>query len=337
MKRILCAVLSVLLIVTLFSACGSKNGNTETESAVAGNDTEKTDDGAMKIITTIFPIYDWTRKILGDKAETADLHMLLDSGADLHNFQPTMDDMMQISTCDVFIYVGGESDKWVDDVLATTKNEKLIAVNLMDALGDSLKEEELKEGMEAEEEEEEEEGPAYDEHIWLSLQNAAALCDVIAAKLGEADAENASLYKANAEAYLEKINALDADYQAAIEVAQTKTLLFADRFPFRYLTADYNLDYYAAFMGCSAETEVSFDTVKFLAGKLDELGLKYVCTLTGGDGRIAETVIGATEAKDQTVLQFDSMQNVTADDVANGADYLAIMQSNLDVLKTALS
>ena len=335
MKRIVCIMISLLTVLCLLASCGGQKTGNETADNTAAETADKSGDG-LKIVTTIFPIYDWIRNILGDKAAEADLRMLLDSGADLHNFQPTMDDMMQISTCDVFVYVGGESDKWVDDVLATTKNENLIAVDLMDVLGDRLKEEEMKEGMEAEAEEEAEDGPAYDEHIWLSLKNAATACDAIAGKLGEADAINAETYKANAEAYLEKINALDAAYQAAADGAKTKTLLFADRFPFRYLTDDYGLDYYAAFMGCSAETEVSFDTVKFLAAKLNELGLKYVCTLTGGDGRIAETVIGATDAKDQTVLQLDSMQNVTADDVANGADYLEIMQANLDVLKTAL-
>ena len=336
MKRIICAALAALLILTLFAACGGKDATTGNDQTATADEANAGDGKGLKIVTTIFPVYDWTKNVLGEKAGETDLQMLLDSGADLHNFQPTMDDMMQISTCDVFIYVGGESDAWVDDVLATTKNENLIAVDLMDALAGRLKEEELKEGMEAEaEEEEEEDGPAYD--------------DVIAGKLGEADAANAAAYQANAAAYIEKINTLDAAYQAAADGAKEKTLLFADRFPFRYLTADYGLDYYAAFMGCSAETEVSFDTVKFLAGKLDELGLQYVFTLAGGDGKIAETVIGASTAKNQTVLTLDSMQSITADDpdlettaavvrsaVENGADYLNIMQANLDVLKTAL-
>lgn len=225
----------------------------------------------LSIVTTIFPVYDWAMQILGERAADADVTMLLDSGVDLHSYQPTADDMVKISTCDVFLYVGGESDEWVEDALRGATNKDMVTVNLLEALGDAAKEEETVEGMEEEEEEGGEESPAYDEHVWLSLRNAKVLVGAIAEALGRADEKGADTYKANAAAYGDRLDALDAKYEAAVSGAARRTLLFGDRFPFRYLADDYGLDYYAAFSGCSAETEASFETVAFLAGKVDEL------------------------------------------------------------------
>ena len=182
-----------------------------------------------------------------------------------------------------------------------------------------LKEEELVEGMECEkEEDEEEEGPEYDEHVWLSLGNAAYLVDKIAKAICKVDMDNAVVYTENAKAYVEKLNALDASYKAAVDAASVKTLLFGDRFPFRYLTDDYDLKYYAAFVGCSAETEASFETIAFLAKKVDECSLKAVMTIEGTDRRIAETIVQNTASKDQKILTLDSMQSVTSADVKKG-------------------
>ena len=206
--------------------------------------------------------------------------------------------------------------------------------------------EEVKEGMQGEkhehgdgrEDEDHDQGEEteYDEHVWLSLKNAAKLCGCIAEKLCELDPAGKDVYKANADAYIEKLNVLDKRYQDAVDAAETKTLLFADRFPFRYLTDDYGLDYYAAFAGCSAESEASFETIMFLANKVDELGLSSVFQIEGSDGRIARTVSDTTKSKDQTVLTLDSMQSTTMADVKNGASYLSIMEKNLEVLKDAL-
>ena len=176
----------------------------------------------------------------------------------------------------------------------------------------------------------------YDEHVWLSLRNASALADVIADALAEADSANAGTYRTNAAAYQEKLAALDGEYSKAVEEGATHTLLFGDRFPFRYMTDDYGLDYYAAFVGCSAETEASFETIAFLSGKVDELGLKNIMTIEGADHSLAESIINNTKGKDQTILTLDSMQSTTAEDAAAGADYLSIMEDNLEVLRQAV-
>ena len=294
----------------------------------------------LSVVTTIFPEYDWVRQILGDKADGVDLTMLLDNGVDLHSYQPTADDMVKISTCDLFIYVGGESDEWVEDALAEAINQDMVVIDLLDVLGDAVKEEEVVEGMQGEDEEGDgdEEEAEYDEHVWLSLRNAAVLCEEIAAQLGRLDAANADAYATNtAAAYIEKLSALDRQYAAAVDAAPRKTLLFGDRFPFRYLTDDYGLDYYAAFVGCSAETEASFETVVFLANKVDELGLNTVLTIESSDGKLARTIIENTAAASARILQMDSMQSATARDVTSGATYLGAMENNLKVLKEALN
>lgn len=327
MKKTLALLLSLMLLISVLSGCGSQT-------------TPTTDTDQLSIVCTIFPEYDWVKNLLGDEAKNAELTLLLDSGVDLHSYQPTADDIIKISTCDMFIYVGGESDAWVEDALKEATNKDMVVINLLEVLGDSVKEEEVVEGMEAEEEpdaEEQEEEPEYDEHVWLSLKNAKLLCSYIAQQLALIDEANAQRYTNNADAYIAKLDALDAEYQTAVDSARVKTVLFGDRFPFRYLVDDYGLAYYAAFIGCSAETEASFETVAFLAEKVDELELHSVLTIEGAGHRIAETIIGNTAEKDQAILTMDSMQSTTSADAANGATYLSIMQSNLDVLKTALN
>ena len=300
---------------------------------------------SLSVVAAIFPAYDWAREVIGDNTETADLTLLLDSGVDLHSYQPTVDDILTISNCDVFIYVGGESEAWVTDALSQAANEDMQVIRLMDVLKDSVKEEELVEGMQAGDdnesdgdgEESAEETPEYDEHVWLSLKNAKILTDAIAQALEEADPDNAEAYSENAQAYMDKLTALDEEYQKAALAGERDTILFADRFPFRYLTDDYDLNYYAAFAGCSAETEASFETILFLAGKADELELPVILTIDGSDQTIAEAVINSTNAKDQKILSMNSMQSITAGDMEDGASYLSVMEENLEVLKEALS
>ena len=303
------------------------------------NDTNQTD--KLSIVTTIFPEYDWVREILGDKADNAEITMLLDNGVDLHSYQPTADDIVKISDCDLFIYVGGESDEWVEDALRNAANGNMKVINLLEVLGDSVKTEEIVEGMQeaehehedAEEHEHEEEA---DEHVWLSLKNAKMLVRVISKALQELDPDNKDIYAANADAYVKKLSALDTEYQAAVDAASNKTILFGDRFPFRYLVDDYGLRYYAAFVGCSAETEAGFETISFLAKRVDELKLPCVLTIEGAQHKIAETVVRNTTAKNQRVLTMDSMQSTTSKDVKNGTTYLSVMEKNLSVLKEAL-
>lgn len=293
----------------------------------------------LSIVATIFPEYDWVMQILGARAKDADVTLLLDSGVDLHSFQPTAKDIITISNCDVFIYVGGESDEWVEDALAEAVNKDMVVVNLLEALGEDVKEEEIVEGMEAEEEEAseegEEEGPEYDEHVWLSLRNTAKLCGNIRDALIAVDPDGKEIYSANANAYIAKLDALDQKYQSTVDASPVKTLLFGDRFPFRYMADDYSISYYAAFVGCSAETEASFETIAFLANKVSELGLNHVMTLEGSDGKIAQTII-STAGSNADILSMDSMQSCTMKDVKAGITYLSIMEKNLEVLTQAL-
>ena len=345
MKKLFAAALALLLLTVSVFPCAALAENKK-----------------LSVVATIFPIYDWVREIAGENTDKIDLTLLLDSGADLHSFQPTAADILKVSTADLFIFVGGESDEWIEDVLATAMNPDMRTVNLVEALGDQAKAEELVEGMEHEHEhdhehededhdhdhedhdhehdhehEHEHEEVEMDEHVWLSLRNAQALCRVIADALCEIDPDSAALYQGNLAAYTEKLSALDQAYAEAVAASAYDTLLFGDRFPFRYLADDYGLAYFAAFSGCSAESEASFQTIVFLASKMDELGLPAVMTIEHPKSRIAETVVQATKARNQKILALDSMQSVTAQDVKAGATYLSIMESNLEVLKEALN
>ncbi len=373
MKKYISITTAITSMAFILSACGggdtqSVTVDNEISEAVAqtanAESTEVEAEGdKISIVTTIFPEYDWVREILGDQADNAELTMLLDNGVDLHSYSPTAEDIMNIANCDLFVYVGGESDEWVADALKEKVNDDMVVINLMDVLGDSVKEEEVVEGMEADHDHEHEEGEEhedteeheheedeeheeheheegeieYDEHVWLSLSNTKTLCAALSGALQSIDPENAEAYSANEAAYVEKLDALDQQYKDAVDTASVKTVLFGDRFPFRYLTDDYNLDYYAAFVGCSAETEASFETIAFLAGKVDELGLNSVLTIEGEDHRIAETIVQNTQSKDQKILTMDSMQSTTSEDVAAGTTYYSIMESNLEVLKEALN
>ncbi len=321
MKRLLPISLCVIMLASLLAGCGTVDTNTKKQ-------------GDIKVVTTIFPIYDWVREVAQDDVDI-DIDLLLDNGVDLHSYQPTAKDIMDISDCDVFLYVGGESDQWVDKTLVQADNKDMIVLDLIDILGDKAKEEAVKEGMQ-EDDHEHEEGPEYDEHVWLSLKNVSLFVDKIADALGKVDSQHAPAFKANAAAYSEKLTALDKQYQEAADNSSVKTLLFGDRSPFRYLTDDYSLDYYAAFVGCSAETEASFDTITFLANKVDELGLKNIMQIESSDGSIAKTIKDNTKNKDQEILTLDSMQSVTADRVESGETYLSIMESNLSVFQQAL-
>ena len=330
MKKFLCVIACVLSVSIIFVACS--NGRSNNENTIKNNENNT----KLSIVTTIFPEYDWVRQILGENQANVDLTMLLDKGVDLHSYQPSADDMVKVSKCDLFIYVGGESDTWVDDALKSAQNKNMKVINLLDVLGNSVKEEEQVEGMQAEEEEEEE-GPEYDEHVWLSLKNAKTLCSSIADALCEIDSKNANVYKKNLNEYTKNLDALDKEYQQAVNGAKYDTLVFGDRFPFRYMVDDYSLKYYAAFVGCSAETEASFETIKFLANKVDELGVTTVLTIEDPKHKIAQTVVENTKEKNQKILALNSMQSVTNDDVKNGETYLNVMQCNLDVLKQALN
>ncbi len=322
MRKPICLLLILSLLLVVLSGCGG-------EAPVK--------DGKLRIVATIFPEYDWVRQILGERAADADLVLLLDNGVDLHSFQPSVQDMVKITDCDLLLYVGGVSDKWIDDALAAGGKDAPIAINLMSILGESAKEEELVEGMQAEAEESDDSETEYDEHVWLSLRNAERFVEAITDALCSLDPDGRSVYEANESSYLESLKALDSEYQAVIDSARLHTVLFGDRFPFRYLTDDYGLEYYAAFVGCSAETEASFETVTFLADKLNSLDLNAVLTIETGDDALAKTIVEVSGKPDVQILQIDSMQSVTASEITSGASYLQIMRDDLDVLRQALS
>lgn len=318
MKKIIVLLLGALMVLSVLSGCDKKNDN----------------DNKLKVVTTTFPIYDWVKEILKD--EDVDVSLLQDNGVDLHSYEPTVDDIAKINNADVFMYVGGESDEWVESGLESNKDVKVI--NLMEVLGEDVKNEEIVEGMEDEHESGHEhglesDGHESDEHIWLSLRNAKKCVEAIKDVLCELDPTNMDRYKKNAEEYIEKLELLDQKYMEVVSNSKNNTLVFGDRFPFRYLVDDYNLNYYAAFVGCSTESEASFNTITFLAKKLDELGLTSILTIEGNNHKIAETIIKNTENKNQEILTLNSMQG----SILEGDTYLSIMEKNLEVLKKALN
>lgn len=320
MKRITAILLCVIFISTM-SACGNTVRNT----------------GKISIVTTIFPIYDWVREIAGD-SDDIEVTMLIDSGVDLHSFQPTTKDILKISNCDMFVYVGGESDSWVDAAIRENKNKDTVYINLFEVLGGGKREEEIKEGMQGEEDDgdETEEEVEYDEHIWLSIKNSKLFCSAIKDGLTKIDKDNSAAYSDNASNYISKLSTLDKDYIDAVNKGSKKTLIFGDRFPFRYMTEDYGIDYYAAFVGCSAESEASFKTIKFLADKVDESGVDSIIKIEGSDGKLANTIKQNCKNKNVRILTLNSMQSVTSSQVDKGISYLEICKNNLEVLREAL-
>lgn len=316
-------IFSILCCMVLMCGCGEVP--------------EKND--KLSIVCTVFPEYDWVREITSGHEENFEITYLLSNGSDMHSYQPTVDDMIKISSCDLFIYIGGESDKWTKDAIKQAKNKDLKTISLLDSLGSSVKEEEHKEGMQDSDEEDHdhEEQAEYDEHIWLSLKNAETLCNSIAEEIYSLDPENKSDYQNNLTDYCKQLENLDTKYSETLSAVPNKTLIFGDRFPFRYLVDDYGLDYYAAFSGCSAETEASFETITFLSDKIDEINANTIFTIEGSDDSIANAIISSTEKKNQKIAHLNSIQSVNSEQVKNGTTYISIMESNLDILKEALS
>lgn len=346
---------NVILSLAFFGAAVLTGCGTQAESQEAIEETTK-EAAKATIICTAFPEYDWVCEILGEKKEEYEVQLLLDTGVDIHSYQPTAEDIAKISNCDLFVYTGGVSESWIEETLKGAANEEMQVVVLMDELGDRIKNEEIVEGVEHEHGAEEhshaedmQEGEThagevhesdvveYDEHIWLSLKNAQILVEALGETLIAFDAENEVVFQKNAENYIEKLTELDGEYQKAVEEADFQTILFGDRFPFLYLTDDYDLEYYAAFTGCSAETEASFETIAFLAEKLDELELPVVLVIESSDQKLAQTIISSTQAKNQEIFVMNSLQAVSQADMENGVNYLQIMEENLEVLKEALN
>ena len=366
----LCIVLSVgCSVVKNTSGKNTTRKNAESENTIEQNSIEKGNSNKISIVCTTFPQYDWVKNILGEEAERFNVTLLLDNGVDMHSYQPAVKDIATAGSSNLFIYVGGESDTWVEDALKEAKNKDLKAINLMETLGNSVKEEEVVEGMQEEREslghsheksskekqeqtqkeshensqeingqkEAADEEPEYDEHIWLSIRNAEIMVKNIEKAIEQLDSDNAKVNQTNAENYIKKLDTLDKQYANTIQNAKYKAILFGDRFPFRYMADDNDLKYYAAFAGCSAETMAGFETVTFLAKKADELRLPVILTIENSDGRIAEAVKSNTTKKNQKILAMNSLQSVTKEQIADGITYLQVMQENLSVLSEALN
>lgn len=287
--------------VCAFALCGCA----ETENA----------DGKIGVVCTGFPQYDWTKELINGNDDKYDLILLTENGADIHSFAPSADDIIKIKQSDLIIYNGGESDSWIEEYARETKS-----VNMLAAVGEDVM-------LDKEENE-------PDEHTWLSISNAKKLCEAIAAALAELDPSSAESYEANGTAYEKKLDELDAKYAEMCANTQGNAVVTADRFPFRYLFEDYGIEYFAAFSGCSAETEASFETVKLLSEKAENAPV--VLVTDNGNLKLAKTVVSNTSDKEKPIESLNSMQSVTRADIDGGMNYLAVMAENLSVLEKAL-
>ncbi len=317
MKKTLCLIIFSVMIMASFCSCSASPSKAD----------------GLQIVCTAFPQYDYIKNILGDENG---LTLLLDDGADLHSYEPTAQDIITIGMADLFVYVGGVSDKWVESALISANNPNLKKIALMDIV-DTF-EEEYVAGMEHEHHENTNEHDVErseeDEHIWLSLKNAAKITNELCMAICEADPANAEKYKNNSDEYIKNLNNLDSEYGIMIDAAKRKTVLFADRFPFRYLVEDYGLTYHAAFAGCSSESEASFETMAFLIDKTNELNLPVILTIEGSDGSIAKMICEETGARSTSL---NSCQSVSMTDIKNGTNYIDIMKNNLEILREALN
>ncbi len=313
---ILVSIVSMLLFVT---GC---------ENSVANISTSSSSD-KKTVIATTYSVYDWA-KFIAEGTDNLEIKYLVDSNVDLHSYQPSAEDIVAYKSADLVLCIGGESEEWLEDIgLDDSK-----VCSLMDVV--DKREEEIIEGMQIEEEggEDEEEGPEYDEHIWLSLKNAEKCVKEISDRFSALDISNGLMYQNNCNEYVSELILLDKQYEDVVKASACHTLLFGDRFPFRYMVDDYGLDYYAAFIGCSAESEANFETIAFLAKKIDELGLNAVCVISS-DHDIANSIISTTESKNQEIVEFDSMQSISNKE-ADSKSYIDIMKNNLNSLKEAL-
>lgn len=351
MKKYIGIGLSILVAIMMVLGCAKKestgsseaeSGSSVTESSSAA-ESKSEETKKLSIVTTIFPAYDWVKQVVGDN-KNVEISFLIDKGVDLHSYQASAADIAKITDSDLFVYVGGESDDWAEDIIK--ENPNLNYINMVDSIGEAALAEELVEGMQDEEEhdneseehaneegEHEEGEEEIDEHVWLSIKNAETIVSAIEAKLAEIDPDNKAEYEKNANDYLAKLDELDKEYKDTLSSIQNKTIIVGDRFPFRYLVNEYGIKYYAAFKGCDAGSEASFETVKFLANKMDELNMTDIFIIDGSKGDLAKTIVDNTKDKNAKVLVLDSMQSTKSSD---NASYLDIMKKNLEVLKEVL-
>lgn len=294
---------------------------------------EEKDSESISVVCTIFPIYDWMREITGG-SDAMDLHYLINNGEDAHNYAMTAEDMLKVKNSDILICVGGESDEWITDLETKGELKNTKVIRLMGYLGDKLlKEPEIQGVVDTEESEHEDE---YDEHIWTSIRNTKVVVSELTKELMEYNTANKEEYRYNGTKYLVELDKLDEEYTNALSVIPNKSIIFPDKFPFVYLFNDYEIGYYAAFNGCSAESEASFETIAFLSSKLNELNSKSVFVLEGSDKSIANTVIKESKRDNINIVTLNPMDTVSQED-PEYLSYIELMKNNLEVLKANIN
>ncbi len=304
---------------------------------------DEQENGNPTIVCTIFPEYDWVKQITSGVTDengnsALNVKLLGENGVDMHNYKPTIADIATIGKCAAFVYVGGESDQWVDEAIISSENKNLVQINLFDVLSEKgmLLCEEEEEGEEHDHDHDHEGDCEYDEHVWLSIKNAQAIVDALCDKICALDSANEQKYKQNASEYNAKLAELDKAYEAAVKNATYDTLVFADRFPFAYLLNDYGIKHDAAFSGCSAESNASFETRARLAKTVDSLKLPAIMKIDGSTTDLAEAVKETTTNKNQRILELNSMQSVKKVQIEGGLTYISVCEQNLATLKIAL-
>lgn len=312
--------MGTVLLATFFS-CKAKLQNTE---------------GKISIVTSIFPEYDWLMNVAGPNNDSIIPKLIVKSGVDVHSYQPSAKDIIDITTADILLYIGGESENWITQALKNKSNPDMIVINLMEKLQDNLKKEEIVQGMQ-EDESNEENDDELDEHIWFSISNVKIAVTELSNALCQKDPENAQMYEQRLQKYIENLNQLDEKIRTTLQNCSKDTIVVCDRFPFRYFTDDYNLKYFAAFPGCSAESEASFETISFLASKIDEINTNNVIILESSKDKLAKSIINASSHKLADILVLDSMQSTTLIQIFNGKTYIKTMESNLEILEKALN
>ena len=309
-KKFLALFLALVMLLCTFAGCAEK-------------------DEKITVLCTVFPIYDWVRAVVGE-SDSVEVILLVSDGADLHSYQPTAKDAINIRTADIIVRVGGADDSFVDGLAELGRG---IDLRLMEAEGVALH----AAGTSSEHHDHDGHEHTVDEHIWLSLKNAAACVEAISGALSSADPQGAEKYRQNADLYIESLLALDGDYSAVISSAKNKKMVFADRFPFVYMTSDYGIEYEAAFEGCTTDAEAGFDTILRLSEQLDRWQLSYIFITENSDRRLCDAVRELKNDRQTEVAVLNSLQSVSTKDIESGATYLKIMAENLSVLEKALN
>lgn len=355
----------ILLSTAVLFACGNKAGKEAETTAAVSTDAEKsmetekstdkpTEGKKLQIVTTNFPSYDFARAITKEDAEVT---MLVKPGAETHSFEPSPQDIITIQNADLFIYTGGDSDEWVDGILESVQNKNFHVFKMMDAV--NLIEEETVEGMQEEEhehdhadadhgneeadhdhekadqaEEHEEEGPEMDEHVWTSPKNAITIVEKLEETLSGLDESHKDSFKANSESYVKELEELDKSFKEVVDSGKRKEIIVADRFPFAYFCKEYGLSYFAAFPGCSTDTQPSAATIAFLTDKVKEDKIPVVFHIEMGNEDMVNAISRDTGAKK---MLLNSVHNVTDSDFKAGKTYVDLMKPNVEALKEALN